>query len=73
MTENIFLVYYHYKIYDYFGLDDEDIKSRKFQALAGFRAWYILQRYDGLYGAYRPFITKMEFDVPFSGNVCVIK
>ena len=40
-------------VYDNFGLDEKDV--RKFYALVGFRAWYVLQHYRG----FRPFLTKM--------------
>ncbi len=57
----------HFNIYDHFGLDKPD--AEKFAALAGFRAWFVLQHYDQLNGVYDPFATLMEFDIPFNGRI----
>lgn len=46
-----------YLIQDHFGLDNDDINSKHFENLAGFRAWFLLQRWDK-YG-YKPFINEM--------------
>ena len=57
----------HFTIYDHFGLDDNDVE--KFGWTQGFSAWYTLQHYTGCAGAYVPFITYIEFDVPISGTI----
>lgn len=57
----------HFTIYDHFGLDDSDVE--KFGWTQGFSAWYTLQHYTGCEGAYIPFITYIEFDVPISGTI----
>jgi hypothetical protein len=44
--------------FDHFGLDPHDMQSPPVMALAGFRAWFILQRVR----RYKPFITKMAFE-----------
>ena len=62
----------HFCIYDHFGLDKPDVE-KDYVKYKGFRAWYILQHYDRIKGSYRPFITLMEFDVPFEGNVAKIR
>lgn len=51
-------------IYDDFGLDPPDV-TKKYSYLAGFRAWFILQHDRG----YRPFVTVIEFDVPFDQSI----
>ena len=56
-----------FTLYDHFGLDTEDIN--KFGELAGFREWYILQHFTTYGGSYRPFVTKMSFDVNISGTL----
>lgn len=56
----------HYKLYDHFGLDQNDVE--KYGPFAGFRAWYILQHNKDYNGAYRPFTTFMEFDASFTGT-----
>jgi uncharacterized protein (TIGR03034 family) len=58
----------HFCIYDHFGLDLPDVEKR-YVDLAGFRSWYVLQHYDKLYGKYIPFVSVMEFDVPFEGQI----
>lgn len=62
----------HFCIYDNFGLDKPDVE-KTYVELAGFRAWYVLQHYDQLGGAYVPYISIMEFDVPFEGNIISFK
>lgn len=57
----------HFTIYDHFGLDDNDVE--KFGWTQGFSAWYTLQHYTGCNGAYKPFITYIEFDIPISGTI----
>ncbi|WP_063660776.1 DUF3289 family protein [Aliivibrio fischeri] len=63
---------FRYEVQDHFGLDIKDIDHNSFddnpdndgkpyEWLDGFRSWYLLQHFDG-YG-YKPFITKMEFEL----------
>lgn len=65
-----------YTIYDHFGLDDTDITGSSWYLsgiipnLDQFVAWYVLQHYQGCCGNYKPFITYMEMEIPFSGCVC---
>lgn len=58
----------HFCIYDHFGLDKPDVE-KIYVNLAGFRAWFVLQHYDKYKGKYKPFITLMEFDEPFEGEL----
>ncbi len=53
-------------IFDHFGLDLPDVQ-KIYVNLAGFRSWYILQHWEKL--AKVPFITKMEMDYIFHGNI----
>ncbi|HAT6345328.1 TPA: DUF3289 family protein [Aeromonas hydrophila] len=60
--------------FDHFGLDGPDIGPdpttghiKPYGLLPGFRAWFILQHYDRF--AFRPFVTVMEMDYPFSGEI----
>lgn len=62
----------HFCIYDHFGLDKPDVE-KVYVNLAGFRAWYVLQHYDQFNGSYVPFVSLMEFDVPFEGNILMYK
>lgn len=50
---------------DHFGLDDTDIKNKKFSQFQFFRAWFVLQRYERF--AYRPFMTNMEAIIDLNG------
>ena len=64
----------HFVMYDIFGLDDKDIEQRRiafmpFGVLAGFRSWYILQHYNKYDGKYKPFVSYMEFDRTFEGEI----
>lgn len=67
----------HLCIYDQFGLDEPDVLPRSwwknYGDLAGFRAWFTLQHYDRFNGKYRPFITKMEMDIPFKGQITILE
>ena len=56
-----------FTLYDHFGLDTDDINAHG--AKPGFVSWYILQHYTDYKGKYRPFLTLMSFDVPFSGKI----
>ncbi|HWP79896.1 MAG TPA: DUF3289 family protein, partial [Candidatus Acidoferrum sp.] len=60
-----------YTVYDHFGLDEFDISGRNWYkgAYAPFAAWYALQYYEGCEGKYKPFVTYMNFEVPFSGSI----
>ena len=53
----------HFIIYDHFGLDKPDIE--KFSSGIVFRSWFMLQHWKKFNGKYRPFVTIMEFDIPF--------
>ena len=55
-----------FKFYDHFGLNEEDVT--KYGNIEGFRAWYILQHNKKFNGSYKPFITEIDFEVPFSGH-----
>ena len=64
----------HFVMYDIFGLDKNDIEQRRiafmpFGVLAGFRSWYILQHYDKYNKKYKPYISYMEFDRTFEGEI----
>jgi len=60
-----------YTIYDHFGLDTGDITDKNWYLgqTSQFGAWYVLQHYTGCEGKYKPFITYIETEVPFSGKV----
>ena len=69
----------HFSMYDDFGLNKEDFhegvlfedywaQSAK-RMLAGFRAWFFLQHYTGFEGKYKPFITRMNFEEEFKGEL----
>lgn len=62
----------HFCIYDHFGLDKPDVE-KMYVNLAGFRAWYVLQHYDHFNGSFVPFVTLMEFDVPFESDIIMFK
>jgi len=65
--------------YDHFGLDEADVSGGHpnwftnfvIENLQGFQQWFILQRWDRLNAPAqpKPFITLMEFEVPFSGVI----
>lgn len=55
-------------LYDHFGLDEPDVdNSKSYGYLAGFRAWFILQHWEHF--AYRPFMTVISLEYPFSGSL----
>ena len=56
-----------FTLYDHFGLDETDVE--RYGWMHGFCDWYILQHSKSFNGAYKPFVTIMEFDVPFSGTI----
>ena len=57
-----------FTLYDHFGLNEIDVvKYNKWGY--GFTSWYILQHYSGYAHSYKPFITLIEFEVPFSGQL----
>jgi hypothetical protein len=66
-----------YTLYDHFALDKEDLTStRRFMGVPiqlryfnQFGAWYVLQYYEGTNGQYKPFVTYIETEIPFSGSV----
>ena len=56
------------RLYDHFGLDQPDVE-KVYVNLAGFRSWFVLQHYDDYNGKYKPFVTIMEMDIPFEGEL----
>ena len=66
---NVFSGTLRYTIYDHFGLSASDILSNRNAIYGAFNSWYILQHYTAFNGAYRPFITYFEADIPFSGQI----
>ncbi|MFB2827897.1 DUF3289 family protein [Aeromonas veronii] len=63
-----------FTLYDHFGLDSPDVgedpttgKTKPYGLLAGFRSWFILQHYNRF--AYKPFITVMEINKDFEGQL----
>lgn len=56
-------------LYDHFGLDEPDVDgSKPYRALAGFRAWFILQHLSRF--GYKPFVTEVVLDgYEFHGTV----
>ena len=70
-----------FTIYDHFGLDDTDasggdagvnlttIKAFIIDHDPGFGSWYVLQRYTGCQGQYKPFVDYMEVETKISGNL----
>ncbi|WP_066389280.1 DUF3289 family protein [Neobacillus mesonae] len=56
------------RLYDHFGLDQPDVE-KVYKNLAGFRSWFVLQHFDEYNGKYKPFVTVMEIDVPFEGDL----
>ncbi len=60
-----------YTVYDHFGLDEIDISEKNWYKgmYWPFAAWYTLQHYKGSEGKYQPFVTCIEFEVPFSGSI----
>lgn len=57
-----------YSLIDHFGLDDNDVE-KIYGWTQQFCAWYVLQHYKNCKGAYKPFISYMDFDVSFSGSL----
>jgi uncharacterized protein (TIGR03034 family) len=65
-----------YTIYDHFGLDDLDIVGENYPGSKwlvgysrGFASWYVLQHYKNCGGRFKPFITYIEMEIPFSGSL----
>ncbi|QNF30143.1 DUF3289 family protein [Metabacillus elymi] len=58
----------HVRLYDHFGLDQPDVE-KMYVNLAGFRSWFVLQHYNEYDGEYKPFVTVMEMDIPFEGEL----
>ncbi|MEJ9232993.1 DUF3289 family protein [Peribacillus butanolivorans] len=56
------------RLYDHFGLDQPDVE-KVYKNLAGFRSWFVLQHFDEYDGKYKPFVTVMEMDIPFEGDL----
>ena len=64
----------HYTMYDIYGLESTDITDAyelcfDFGLLNGFRHWYVLQHWDEFEGQNKPFISYMEFDRHFEGDI----
>lgn len=55
-----------YRVQDHFGLDQDDIKSWKFNQFYFFKTWFVLQRSKN-YG-FKPFFTNMETVVTIKGK-----
>lgn len=55
-----------YRVQDHFGLDQDDIKSWKFNQFYFFKTWFVLQRSKN-YG-FKPFFTNMESAVIIKGK-----
>ncbi|MGM0878966.1 MAG: DUF3289 family protein [Bacillota bacterium] len=68
VEKNNFKGVMHIRLYDHFGLDKPDVE-KVYVNLAGFRAWFVLQHYDEYDGKYKPFVSVMEMDVPFEGEL----
>ena len=66
VSQNYYSGTLKFTLYDHFGLDINDVETNK--EFKGFSAWYILQHSKKYQGAYRPFVTIIEFEVPFSGS-----
>ncbi|PAE37754.1 hypothetical protein CHI06_19925 [Bacillus sp. 7884-1] len=58
----------HVRLYDHFGLDQPDVE-KMYVNLAGFRAWFVLQHHEDYDGEYKPFVSLMEMDIPFEGEL----
>ncbi|WP_045520543.1 DUF3289 family protein [Neobacillus niacini] len=58
----------HVRLYDHFGLDQPDVE-KMYVNLAGFRSWFVLQHYEDYDGEYKPFVSLMEMDIPFEGEL----
>ncbi|MBI0579478.1 DUF3289 family protein [Neobacillus cucumis] len=56
------------RLYDHFGLDQPDVE-KVYKNLAGFRSWFVLQHFDEYDGKYKPFVSVMEMDIPFEGEL----
>ncbi len=66
VSGNTYTCTVHYTLYDHFGLDKADVE--KYGLGLGFTQWYVLQHYSGFNGAYRPFVTVIEFEETFTGT-----
>lgn len=58
-----------YRAQDHFGLDREDIMKAKFNSIAFFRIWFVLQRAKHL--AQKPFFTNFEATITLTGETNV--
>ena len=61
-----------YTLYDHFGLDDGDVTDEDGWFLGWtkqFSSWYVLQHYKGCNGLHKPFITYINAETEFSGNI----
>ena len=64
-----------FRFYDHFGLDTSDLSQEKYGGvkagiIPGFRQWFILQHWKDLAAPVqpKPFVTVIEFSVPFEGK-----
>jgi len=55
-----------YQGQDHFGLDNEDIRKKKFHQFQFFKIWFVLQRYNKF--GFRPFLTNLEATVDIEGG-----
>lgn len=81
LSQNSYSGIIKFRFYDHFGLDTLDLTENKlgkwppaFQSPGSspaFRQWYILQHWNDLDATIqpKPFVTIMEFSVPFSGEL----
>jgi hypothetical protein len=65
-----------FNIYDYFGLDINDVTDDKpfkggdlYASYPPFVAWYCLQHYSGFGGKHKPFVTSVELEFDFNGSL----
>jgi hypothetical protein len=58
-----------FQLDDHFGLDKSDVRKLKTGIDNGIRAWFILQHYEKYTGKCKPFMTRISFEVKFSGTV----
>ena len=55
-----------YRAQDHFGLDKEDILKAKFNSIAFFRIWFVLQR--AKHFSQKPFFTNFEAIITLTGS-----
>ncbi|ELY4568074.1 DUF3289 family protein, partial [Cronobacter sakazakii] len=67
VTKNQWRAQLKFTAQDHFGLDDTDIRNKKFYQFQFFRIWFLLQRYDKF--GFRPFMTNMEAVINMQGTI----